>query len=74
MLKLVPVKEERQAARLLYDWLQDRLGQPHINISHQLMPTWQQHLRFVHSHPYQVWVLIGNARWLSWFGIALFRR
>ena len=62
MLSLVPVKEERGAAKILYEWLRVRSTEddPYTNISHRVLPTWQQHLRFVHSEPFRLWVLIAN--------------
>lgn len=55
-MKLVDVYSEPQAARILYDLLAER--EPHQNISHERMPTWEQHCAFVASRPYQAWYLI----------------
>ena len=42
--------------KLLYDLLSER--EPHVNISHQEMPTWEEHCAFVASHPYKEWNII----------------
>lgn len=44
------------AATVLWDLLIER---PEVaNISHKAMPTWQQHLDFIASRPYEGWYLI----------------
>lgn len=40
----------------LYDLLAER--EPHQNISHREMPSFEQHQDFVDSHPYKAWYLI----------------
>lgn len=55
-VKLLDVYDQPGAEVYLYALLQERDGS--INISHQVMPTPAQHLRFVHSHPYRDWCLI----------------
>src|SRR5258708_39663719 len=42
--------------RFLYQLLKDR--SQIANISHERMPTFQEHLAFVDSHPYHAWYLI----------------
>ncbi len=32
--------------------------EPHVNISHRGMPTWEQHVDFVSSRPYKGWWII----------------
>jgi hypothetical protein len=44
------------APELLYRLLEQR--EPHVNISHQRMPSWQEHVRFIASRPYVAWYLI----------------
>lgn len=56
MLKLVDVYSEPRAALLLWQLLCER--EPQMNISHKVMPTWEQHCDFVRSRPYQAWYLI----------------
>lgn len=40
----------------LYELLQDR--DPSVNISHKDMPTYEQHVRFCDSDPYELWYII----------------
>jgi RimJ/RimL family protein N-acetyltransferase len=58
----VPIKDEPEAPSVLWDLLEER--DPHVNISHQVMPTPEEHLAFVTRHPYRVWYLIrdGDAK------------
>jgi RimJ/RimL family protein N-acetyltransferase len=44
------------APRVLYALMQER--EPHVNISHRIMPTWRQHMKFIASRPYSAWYLI----------------
>lgn len=44
------------APHLLYKLLQER--EPSANISHRVMPTWQQHRTFIARRPYSAWYLI----------------
>lgn len=44
------------APHILYQLLQER--EPHVNISHRVMPTWQQHCKFIARRPYAAWYLI----------------
>jgi RimJ/RimL family protein N-acetyltransferase len=63
MIRLDSVySEKRQGSiseatlRFLYELLGAR--EPHVNISHRKMPTFQQHKDFVESCPYRNWWLI----------------
>jgi RimJ/RimL family protein N-acetyltransferase len=60
MLKLVDVyteiAETRPATKFLYELLKER--EPHQNISHCEMPSYEEHIRFVDSHPYREWYMI----------------
>jgi RimJ/RimL family protein N-acetyltransferase len=56
----VPVREEPEAPSILWNLLEER--DPRINISHQAMPTPEEHLRFVQAHPYRVWYLIRDGK------------
>jgi RimJ/RimL family protein N-acetyltransferase len=62
MLKLVDVYTEiaemRPATKFLYELLKER--ETHQNISHREMPSYEDHVRFVVSHPYREWFLIFN--------------
>lgn len=54
---LVEVYEDRAAAHaLLYKLLEERNSD--VNISHKVMPSWQQHIAFIDSRPYTAWYLI----------------
>lgn len=36
----------------LYELLEERIKYKWLNISHMKMPTWEQHIDFLHSNPY----------------------
>lgn len=55
-MRLVDLYETDDGRELLYQLLKER--DDTINISHQKMPTMEEHLRFVESRPYQYWYLI----------------
>src|SRR5690349_19140925 len=56
-MKLVSIyRARREAQKILYTLLQER--DKTINISHQRMPTWDEHKKFIASKPYQAWYLI----------------
>lgn len=38
-----------------YELLRER--EPHQNISHKTLPTWEEHCNFIRSHPYKAWYL-----------------
>ena len=62
MIKLVDVYTEiaemRPATKFLYELLKER--EPHQNISHREMPSFEEHTRFVDSRPYREWYVIFN--------------
>lgn len=55
-MKLIPVSEHPDAARILYQLLGER--PEYANISHRRMPTWEEHLEFIASEPYAFWYLV----------------
>jgi RimJ/RimL family protein N-acetyltransferase len=55
-MKLVPVGKEKKAVDILYALLAERA--PDESISHQRMPSLDDHRKFVRSNPYRVWYLI----------------
>src|SRR5262249_28022811 len=55
-MNLVSVYRVKKAAQVLYELLASR--DKAVNISHDGMPTFKQHQRFVRSHPYPAWYLI----------------
>lgn len=58
-MRLVNVLEEPIAAAVLFKLLQQR---PRENrVSHVCMPTFAEHEKFVHSHPFRYWYLIAIA-------------
>ncbi|MBI3255107.1 MAG: N-acetyltransferase, partial [Nitrosarchaeum sp.] len=65
-MKSVPavnlLKVNRFDYKFLYESLKNR--DPKANISHKVMPTYQEHIQFVKSKPYKVWYIIyfGNAK------------
>jgi RimJ/RimL family protein N-acetyltransferase len=62
MIRLVDVyteiAETRVATKFLYELLKER--EPHQNISHREMPSYEEHVRFVDSQPYREWFVIFN--------------
>lgn len=63
-MKLIPISEHPDAARILYDLLAERPA--YANISHRAMPTWEEHRAFVETrdpmhggeYSYREWFLI----------------
>lgn len=55
-MKLISVYSEPEAAKILYELLSQR--EAHESISHKEMPSWEDHVRFVRSKPYDRWWLI----------------
>jgi RimJ/RimL family protein N-acetyltransferase len=55
-VNLIPIGERADAPDILYALLKER--QPHQNINHKHMPTWDEHVAFVQSKPYSAWYLI----------------
>lgn len=53
---LVDVYRSPLAVDVLWRLLKER--DPRENISHHQMPTWEEHVSFVASKPYQAWYLI----------------
>lgn len=47
---------ETDSALPLYELLEDRPEE--ANISHREMPTWDEHISFIESRPYEAWYLI----------------
>ena len=46
--------------KFLFELLKER--DPKANISHKLMPTFSEHVKFVKSRPYSKWYIIKNSR------------
>lgn len=46
--------------RMLYDLLRTRSTEadPHVNISHRALPSFQKHAKFVRSKPYRLWQFV----------------
>jgi len=53
-MQLKPVSEDD--AEFLYNSLKEREGR--VNISHKLLPTWEEHIEFVKNYDYIVWDII----------------
>lgn len=58
MTLFLPVNLVPDARGYLYDLLEER--EPWQNISHEKMPTWEEHCAFVDSDPYEGWWLIDD--------------
>lgn len=50
------VKVSNSDLRFLYNLLKER--DPRVNISHRMMPTFNEHVKFVLSKPYSNWYVI----------------
>lgn len=59
-MTLVDVYEEPEAVLVLYELLGER--RPEQSISHQAIPSFEEHCAFVASRPYEVWYLIREGR------------
>jgi len=55
-MNLTPVTERPDRYSLLWTLLLER--EPWQNISHRAMPTWERHVAFVDSQPYDAWYFI----------------
>lgn len=55
-MKLASIYERPDRAQVLYQLLEER--EPEANISHKAMPSWDEHVRFVESRPYEAWYFI----------------
>ncbi|MHB0965517.1 MAG: GNAT family N-acetyltransferase [Bellilinea sp.] len=66
-MKLVSVYREPKAKQFLYGLMAQRLEEPGTNISHQSMPTMEEHEAFMDSKPYHVWYLVldDNGEWVG---------
>jgi hypothetical protein len=53
-IKFIKVKNTEKHALLLYDLLKKRSH----NISHQTLPTYEDHKKFLANNPYRAWFLI----------------
>jgi RimJ/RimL family protein N-acetyltransferase len=64
MIEFRSIYKVKEAPKVLYALLKER--EPEINISHKAMPTWEEHLAFIDSHPYAVWNLIrAEGEWVG---------
>jgi len=71
-LKLIPVKEFPWAAQVLYELLKVRA--PEENISHRVMPSYEEHINFFESNPYDAWYLIEKEFCTEYFGAIYINR
>lgn len=70
-MTLVDVYSTEDAALVLWELLKER--SPEQSISHEKMPTWEEHVAYIRKRPVAHWYLIGNED--SWVGsIYLSRR
>lgn len=51
-----PVKQATIYYKFLYTLLKER--KPYQNISHKIMPTYRNHVKFIKSRPYKGWYVI----------------
>jgi RimJ/RimL family protein N-acetyltransferase len=55
-MNLISIYERPDRALVLYQLLEER--DPAANISHRAMPSWDEHVRFVETKPYEAWYFI----------------
>jgi RimJ/RimL family protein N-acetyltransferase len=55
-MKLIDAYTDPEAADVLMQLLAER--EPHVNISHKRMPTWDEHRAFIASRPYPHWYVL----------------
>ncbi len=55
-MKFVRIEDEPKATQILWDLLVERA--PYESISHDELPTYAEHQKYVRNHPYRLWVLI----------------
>lgn len=63
-MRLVDVYQAPEALMLLYRLLKERVDD--TNITHQKLPSWEEHLEFFVSRPYRAWYLIEDGG--AWIG------
>lgn len=60
MIRLIDIYEPTRilpgAIEFLYELMKERA--PEANISHQALPSFEQHRQFIHRRPYRCWYLI----------------
>lgn len=59
-LTLSSVYKREGGVEALYELLRERSTEadPHVNISHRRLPSFQEHQRFVRSRPYRAWLFV----------------
>lgn len=62
-MKLINLYDEhgspdRAALGFLYELVKLRSSEPLVNISHKALPTWDEHVAFVESHPFRAWEIV----------------
>lgn len=57
-ITLEAVEPNSAQINLLYDQLNNRL----YNISHEIMPSYEEHSKFVKNHPYRKWYIVRDGR------------
>lgn len=60
MIRMLDVYDTWQSEEFLWELMRQRSQEddPHVNISHREMPSWEEHLNFVESRPYDRWWII----------------
>jgi RimJ/RimL family protein N-acetyltransferase len=59
-MNLISVYSRPDRAQILYELLGER--DETVNISHKAMPSFDEHVRFIQSKPYQAWYFIVDER------------
>lgn len=70
-LRYLPVRGAPESAlRVLHDWLLARLDEPHANLTHTALPSWDEHLAFCRLHSRPCWVLLESRLHAEYVGTA----
>ncbi len=57
LIDLYEQDTQSEGTLFLFRMIKQRMEEPNVNIS-ATMPTWEEHLQFIASHPYRAWYLI----------------
>ena len=68
-IMMISVYEIGYAKQWLYDLLKERSTEEdrHVNISHRQLPSWEDHVAFIDSMPYERWFVIVDQTGVSEF-------
>src|SRR5215467_13405872 len=65
-MQLIPIEQLPPIRVIPFLWSMLKLRDPKINISHKIMPTIHDHVRFIENHPYRGWyIILQNGKWVG---------